>query len=220
MILTNGGEYNEFTEIDHVIIIHIKTMHLELSNMSTIILHADGAYRGKNGGVASYGYLVKKDSNTVRKDYGVLLEDRVTNNYAEYKAIIKGLEWIKQSDLHFDKLIIRSDSQLVVKQVNGEWSVKSGNLRDLYREVKDLIAHFEGEGKSVNLVHVGREHNEEADELSQLAIEDHFLARKLKGKEKKLCTECGKEMVLRDGKYGKFWGCTGYPECNNTEGHE
>ncbi len=207
-------------KIDRVIIIHIRTMHLELIIMTTIILHADGAYRGKNGGVASYGYLVEKGSKTVRKDYGVLLEDRVTNNYAEYTAIIKGLEWIKQSDLQFDKLIIRSDSQLVVKQVNGEWSVKSGNLRDLHKEVKDLIAHFESKGKSVNLVHVGREHNEEADELSQLAIEDHFLARKLKGKEKKKCSQCGEEMVLRDGKYGKFWGCKGYPDCKNTENHQ
>ncbi len=185
--------------------------------MTTIILYADGAYRGKKGGVASYGYLVRKGSKTMRKDYGILLEDRVTNNYAEYTAIIKGLKWIKRSDLLFDKLIIRSDSQLVIKQVNEEWSVKSGNLKDLYREVKDLIACLEGEGRSVELVHVGREHNEEADELSQLALEDHFLARKVKGKEKKRCSECGKEMVLRDGKHGKFWGCKGYPDCKNTE---
>ncbi len=188
--------------------------------MTTIILHADGAYRGKKGGVASYGYLVEKDSKTIQKDYGVLLEDRVTNNYAEYTAIIKSLEWIKRSNLQFDKLMIRSDSQLVVKQVNGEWSVRSANLRDLYKEIKDLIAHFESKGKLVDLAHVGREHNQEADELSQLAIEDHFLASNLKGKEKKKCSQCGKEMVLRDGKYGKFWGCKGYPDCKNTENHE
>ncbi len=209
----------QFTEIDHAIIIHIRTIHLERSTMTTIILHADGAYRGKKGGVASYGYLVKKDSKTIRKDYGILLEDRVTNNYAEYTAIIKGLKWIKRSDLQFNKLIIKSDSQLVVKQVNEEWSVKSGNLEDLFKEVKDMIACFECEGRSVELVHVGREHNEEADELSQLALEDHFLARKLQGKEKKRCSDCGKEMVLRDGKYGEFWGCKGYPDCKNTENY-
>ncbi|MFO8110570.1 MAG: reverse transcriptase-like protein [Thermoplasmata archaeon] len=188
--------------------------------MSKIILHADGAYRGKGGGVASYGYLIKKDSKTIRKDYGLLLEDRVTNNYAEYTAVIKGLRWIKNSDLQFDEIIVRSDSQLVVKQVKGEWSVKSGNLRDLYSEVKDLVTYFEKGGKSVKFEHVGRDYNQEADELSQLAIEDHFLARKLKGKKKKICSECGKEMVVRDGKYGKFWGCTGYPKCTNTTSYE
>ncbi len=204
----------------YIIIIHIWAMHLKLSEMDTIILHADGAYRGKKGGVASYGYLVKKDSKTIRKDYGIILEDGVTNNYAEYMAIIKGLKWIKQSDGQFDKLIIFSDSQLVVKQVNEEWSVRSGNLKDLYGEVKDLIAHFDSEGKSVDLVHVGRERNEEADELTQLALEDHFLAGKLKGKETKLCSKCGKEMVPREGKYGKFWGCKGYPGCKNTENYK
>lgn len=188
--------------------------------MSEILLQADGAYRGKDGGVASYGYLVKKDSKTVREDYGMLLDDRATNNYAEYMAVIKGLRWIKDSDLVFDKLTIRSDSQLVVKQVNGEWSVNSDNMKDLYREVRELITKFEGEKKSVKIEHVDRENNVKADELSQQALEDHFLAQELKSEEKKICPECGEEMVVRDGEYGKFWGCTGYPDCDHTEEYE
>ena len=188
--------------------------------MDTITVQTDGAYRGKDGGVGSYGYLVKKDSKTVREDYGILLEDRVTNNYAEYKALIKALEWIKDSDLDFDKINIKSDSQLVVKQVNGEWSVKSDNLRDLYREVIDLIKSYKDRSKEVNVQHVYRENNIKADELSQLALEDHFLAQELKGEDKKVCPECGEEMVLREGKYGKFWGCSGYPECKHTENHD
>lgn len=188
--------------------------------MSEILLEADGAYRGKDGGVASFGYLVKKDSKTVREDYGIMLEDRVTNNYAEYMAVIKGLEWIKGSDLEFDKIIIRSDSQLVVKQVNGEWSVNSDNMKDLHKDVRELIKFFEEKNKSVMVKHVDRENNIKADELSQLALEDHFLAKKLKSDEKKTCPECGEEMVVREGEYGKFWGCTGYPDCDHTEKYE
>jgi len=188
--------------------------------MDSIILEADGAYRGKDGGVASYGYLVKKDSETIREDYNILLDENATNNYAEYMAVIKGLRWIKESDLGFEKIIIKSDSQLVVKQVNGEWSVNSENLKDLYKEVKDLIGYFEEKNKSVKIEHVGRENNVKADELSQLALEDHFLAKKLKGDDKKTCPECGEEMVLREGEHGKFWGCSEYPECDHTEDHE
>ncbi|MFP4000986.1 MAG: reverse transcriptase-like protein [Thermoplasmata archaeon] len=188
--------------------------------MSEIFLHADGAYRGKDGGIASYGYLVKEDSETIREDYNLLLDERVTNNYAEYMAVIKGLEWIRDSDLEFEKMTIRSDSQLVVKQVNGEWSVNSDNLIDLYKEVKDLIGYFEERSKVVEVKHVGRENNVEADELSQQALEDHLLAKKLKGEEKKICPECGEEMVVREGEYGKFWGCTGYPKCEHTERYE
>jgi len=188
--------------------------------MSKILLQADGAYRGKDGGVASYGYLVKKDSETIREDYNVLLDERVTNNYAEYMAVIKGLEWIKDSNLQFENITIRSDSQLLVKQVNGEWSVNSDNLKDLYKKVRDLIGYFEDKNKPVEIEHVGRENNVKADELSQLALEDHFLAKKLKGEDKKRCPECGEEMVVREGEYGKFWGCTGYPDCDHTEKYE
>ncbi len=192
----------------------------EFNKMDTIKVQTDGAYRGKDGGVGSYGYVVKKDSKTVREDYGILLEDRVTNNYAEYMALIKALEWIKDSDLDFDKIDVKSDSQLVVKQVNGEWSVKSDNLKDLHKEVTDLMRSFNERSKEVKIEHVYRENNIKADELSQLAIEDHFLAQELKDEEKKVCPECGEEMVLREGKYGKFWGCSNYPECKHTENYE
>lgn len=150
----------------------------------------------------------------------MLLDERATNNYAEYKAVIKGLKWIKDSDLSFTELMVRSDSQLVVKQVNGEWSVNSDNMKDLYREARELIEYFEERSVAVNVEHVAREDNVEADELSQQALEDHFLAKKLQGDEKKVCPECGEEMVVREGEYGKFWGCSGYPDCGHTEKYE
>lgn len=186
--------------------------------MTELLLNVDGAYRGKYGGVASYGYIVKKNSKTIRKDYGLFLEERVTSNYAEYMALIKALRWIKDSEQDIQSISIRSDSQLVVNQVNGDWSVRSDNLKDLHKKARKLFEHFEEQGISVRLEHVLREKNIEADELSQLAIEDHLLARNIKKKEK-ICDVCGKKMVKRKGKYGKFWGCTGYPDCKNTEKH-
>lgn len=188
--------------------------------MVTLKVQTDGAYRGKDGGVGSYGYVVKKGSKTIREDYGILLEERVTNNYAEYMALIKALKWIKDSDLDFEGLNIKMDSQLVVKQINGEWTVNSDNLKDLYREAKELLKSIRKGSKKIEIEHVYRENNVRADELSQLALEDHFLAQELKGEEKKVCPECGEEMVLREGKYGKFWGCSGYPDCKHTENYE
>ncbi len=188
--------------------------------MDELLVQTDGAYRGKDGGVASYGYVVSRGSKTLREDYGLLLEDRATNNYAEYMAVIKALEWLKKSNVDFDKIVIRTDSQLVVKQINGEWSVNSDNMRDLWEESKELIASFEDRSKDVKIEHVSRENNIKADELTQQALEDHFLAQELKSDEKKVCPECGEDMVVREGEHGKFWGCTGYPECEHTENYE
>lgn len=188
--------------------------------MDKILVYADGAYRGKAGGVGSYGYVVSEGSNKLREYHGILLKEGITNNSAEYLAVIKALDWLKTSDLEFEEMVIRSDSQLLVKQLNGEWSVKSDNLKDLWKEAKEFIFFFEDRSITIKIEHVSREKNQRADELSQLAIEDHLLAKKLKGEEKKVCPECGKEMVVRDGQYGKFWGCSGYPECEYTVEYE
>ncbi len=179
-----------------------------------ILIHVDGGCR-KN--VAAYGYTVKKNGKTIREDYGILKRGKgATNNYAEYMAPIKALSWLKGSDEGIDKVLVRSDSQLMVKQINGEWKVKSDNIVDLYGELKKLKSYFE-KHHDIEFEHVPREENERADELAEQALEDHFLARKIRGEDKKQCPECSSEMVIRKGKYGKFWGCKGYPECKHTE---
>ncbi len=188
--------------------------------MTKLLVQTDGAYRGKDGGVASYGYVLSQNSRKIKEDYGLLLEERATNNYAEYMALIKALRWIKKNDLEFDEMLIQTDSKLVVKQVKGEWSVKSENMRDLWEEVKELIDFFDERSKEVNIKHVYRENNVKADELTQQALEDHFLAQKLKSDDKKTCPECGDDLVVRDGKHGKFWGCTDFPDCEYTENYE
>ncbi|MFO7792258.1 MAG: topoisomerase DNA-binding C4 zinc finger domain-containing protein [Candidatus Saliniplasma sp.] len=188
-----------------------------------LVVHTDGACSGKNpGGLAAYGYLIERGGRTVREDYGILKEgDGATNNFAEYMAPIKALEWLKSSEERYEdvhKITVMSDSQLLVNQINGDWSVKSSNIVNLYEELKGLIKEFEKESLTVEFTHIMRAKNGRADGLAQTAIKDHRTLQKIKKKDKKkTCPECGSEMTIRDGKYGKFYGCNNYPECQHTE---
>lgn len=192
-----------------------------------LVIHTDGACSGKNpGGVAAYGYFIGRGGRTVREDYGILKEGKgATNNFAEYMAPIKALNWVESSmEEKFndvETIKVKSDSQLLVNQINGDWSVKSSNIVELYEELKSLIDKLEERSVSVDFIHIKREKNDRADGLAQTAIKDHRTLQKIKKKDKKkVCPECGSEMVLRDGKFGKFYGCTDYPECKHTEDHK
>ncbi len=193
-----------------------------MNDKNVLEIHADGASRGQGKDrVASFGFVVESNGETLEEKYSILDEgEDATNNYAEYKAVILALQWVKESDIKPDKIDVKSDSQLIIRQINGEWSVKSGNLRELYKTARDLVEHFQDMDVTITLEHVPREENERADELSQLALEDHFLARELKDDDKKRCPECGEDLVVREGKYGKFYGCEGYPDCDYTEDYE
>jgi len=191
-----------------------------------LVIHTDGACSGKNpGGVAAYGYLIERGGRTVREDYGILKTGKgATNNFAEYMAPIKAFQWLKTSQElyeNIDEITLMSDSQLLVNQINGEWSVKSSNIVNLYEQLKDLINEFEKRSISVEFTHITRDKNGRADGLAQTAIKDHRTLQKIKKKdERKICPECRSEMVLQEGKYGKFYGCTDYPECKHTEDHD
>ncbi len=193
-----------------------------MMNGETIEVYTDGGCRGGNpGGVAAYGFLIE-GNGSIKKDYGILKEgERATNNYAEYMAPIKALEWLKDYDKKIAKIVVKSDSQLLIKQMNGEWSVNSQSLRELWGRLNDLTEHFEKQDIEVEFEHISRDDNKKADGLANLALDDYFLAQELKDEEeKKVCPECGEEMVVREGKYGKFYGCTGYPECDHTEEYD
>lgn len=189
-----------------------------------LLIYTDGACSGKNpGGVAAYGYLIQRNGKKVRDDHGILKEgEGATNNFAEYMAPIKALEWVKEYKDRFkdvEEIMIKSDSQLLVNQMKGDWSVKSSNIVDLYEMLRNLIQELET--FNVEFTHIKREKNGKADSLAQTAIRDHKTLQKIKKKDKKkTCPECGSEMVPREGRYGKFYGCSNYPECNHTEDRE
>jgi len=130
-----------------------------------MILHIniDGAARG-NPGPASLGVVVNDPAGKRLGQCGRCLGAQ-TNNTAEYEALLEALRLAEQ--LGGKKLVIRSDSQLWVRQFNGQYRVKQPHLQQLHSRALQLARKFE----SVELVHVPREENQEADLLANEALD-------------------------------------------------
>jgi ribonuclease HI len=127
-----------------------------MSTPGVLTIHTDGAARG-NPGPAAYAYVIEGDGAGVIEAAG-RLED-TTNNVAEYTALVKALEHAER--LGGRRLVILSDSELLVKQMAGAYKVKNEGLRPLYDQARQLCRRFE----AVQLRHVRREENKEADRL-------------------------------------------------------
>jgi ribonuclease HI len=126
-------------------------------------LSTDGGARG-NPGPAAYGYVLETDDGTVLAAHGEAI-GTATNNVAEYRALVAGLE--KALELQVDEVEVVSDSELLVKQMRGEYKVKNEALRDLSSEAGRLARQL----KSVRYTAVRREHNELADRLVNEALD-------------------------------------------------
>jgi ribonuclease HI len=126
-------------------------------------LSTDGGARG-NPGPAAYGYVLETEDGTVLDARGEAI-GVATNNVAEYRALIAGLE--KAVELEIDELEVISDSELLVKQMQGEYKVKNETLRDLNEEANFL----ERKLGRVRYRAVRREHNELADKLVNEALD-------------------------------------------------
>ncbi|OGC22393.1 hypothetical protein A2291_02765 [candidate division WOR-1 bacterium RIFOXYB2_FULL_42_35] len=132
-----------------------------IKNM-TIKIFTDGAARG-NPGPAGIGVVIKDDEE-------ILLEvadyiGQATNNVAEYMALIRGLE--EAIDMDITEVAAICDSELMVRQLQGEYRVKSEGLIPLYDHVQSLIRKF----KSFSISHTRRENNKQADQLANLGID-------------------------------------------------
>jgi len=130
---------------------------------SRLVLRTDGAARG-NPGPSAAGVVVEDARGKALVRRGVLL-GRGTNNEAEYRALIAALE--EAAGLDVREVEARSDSQLLVMQVNGQYRVKAANLKPLFAKVRALLASFE----RWRVVHVPREENREADRLANMALD-------------------------------------------------
>jgi len=126
-------------------------------------LSTDGGARG-NPGPAAYGYVLEAEDGTVLDARGERI-GVATNNVAEYRALIAGLE--KAVELGIDELEVVSDSELLVKQMQGEYRVKNETLRGLNDEANSL----ERKLGRVRYTAVRREHNELADRLVNEALD-------------------------------------------------
>jgi ribonuclease H / adenosylcobalamin/alpha-ribazole phosphatase len=126
-------------------------------------LSTDGGARG-NPGPAAYGYVLEAEDGTILAAHGERI-GVATNNVAEYRALIAGLE--KAVEVGVDQLEVVSDSELLVKQMKGEYRVKNENLRPLSVEASRLARQV---GR-VRWTSVRREHNELADRLVNEALD-------------------------------------------------
>ena len=126
-------------------------------------LSTDGGARG-NPGPAAYGYVLEADDGTVLAAHGERI-GVATNNVAEYRALIAGLA--KAGELGVDELEVVSDSELLVRQMKGDYRVKNAALRALWEEANELERRL---GR-VRYTAVRREANELADRLVNEALD-------------------------------------------------
>jgi formyltetrahydrofolate-dependent phosphoribosylglycinamide formyltransferase len=133
------------------------------SKTEQLIAYTDGASRG-NPGPAAAGFVLCDSAGTQLQARAFFI-GQATNNVAEYTAVIKALEAAKQ--LAVEKIEIFSDSELFVRQVNGEYRVKSQQLKDLFRKTIELLGEF----KQWQVQHVPRKKNEQADRIVNQALD-------------------------------------------------
>ena len=126
-------------------------------------LSTDGGARG-NPGPAAFGYVLEADDGTVLAAHGEVI-GVATNNVAEYRGLVAGLA--KAAELGVDELEVVSDSELLVKQMRGEYKVKNAALRELSLDAAGLARRI---GR-VRYSAVRREHNELADQLVNEALD-------------------------------------------------
>jgi ribonuclease HI len=142
--------------------------------MGRIIVYVDGLCEPVNpGGVGCYGFVVVRDGRTVMRGRGVAGSGRgMTNNVAEYSAAIAALTRLLEEGVHDspDGVEVRSDSQLLVRQMQGVYAVRSPRIRQLHGELRALTGCF----PSVSWKWIPRRLNEEADNLSRQAYAEHL----------------------------------------------
>jgi ribonuclease HI len=130
---------------------------------SAIVIYTDGACRG-NPGPASIGIYITSRAGEVIAEHGETLGIQ-TNNYAEYMGVLRALEMAR--DHQVQTVELRSDSQLMVRQMQGLYKVKSPQLLPLFTKCRELAKSF----SAIRFEHVRREFNVEADRLANEALD-------------------------------------------------
>jgi probable phosphoglycerate mutase len=129
-----------------------------------IVAYIDGGARG-NPGPAGYGVRIEDERGALVEEFSKPI-GIATNNVAEYKGLLAALRYAVDRGEH--TILIRSDSELLVKQMRGEYRVRNAGLQPLYQEARALV----GQLRRVTFEHVRRAHNAEADRLANLAMDE------------------------------------------------
>ncbi len=135
-----------------------------------IKVYTDGASRG-NPGLAGIGIAILDDHNDILVTFKKFI-GRSSNNFAEYSALIEGVNLIKKLNVQFDIINFYLDSELVVKQIKGEYKIKNKDLIELsiqfWKDMKVLNKNF-------TITHVARDQNKLADKLANESIDENSI---------------------------------------------
>ena len=131
--------------------------------MSRLTINVDGGARG-NPGPAAIGVIVRDGDGEVLEELGERIGE-ATNNVAEYKALLRGIE--RAAELGGTELELIGDSELVVRQVEGKYKVKNAGIKPLHADVKRALQAFD----SWSIHHVKRAENADADRLVNAALD-------------------------------------------------
>lgn len=137
--------------------------------MNPLEVYIDGAAKG-NPGPAGVGIIFTQEGQVLKNISNFIGE--TTNNVAEYTALIHALE--EALILKYDRLKVITDSQLLYRQLKGEYKVKSPNIISLFNRARHLVGAF----KEVSFMHVNRNDNKGADKLANIAIKEHIKKNK------------------------------------------
>lgn len=132
--------------------------------MPTCIIHIDGGSRG-NPGPAGVGVMLQWDDQDAPFHEAGYFLGEATNNFAEYQGLLKALDVAFAAEAR--TLEINSDSQLLVRQLLGQYRVKSPNIKPLYQQAVDSLKRFE----QWNINHIYRDKNKRADQLANMAMD-------------------------------------------------
>ena len=124
--------------------------------MDKVVVNCDGGSRG-NPGNSALGVVIKTTNGEILEEVGEYLGTQ-TNNFAECMAVVRALEVMREKELYRADFYL--DSELVVKQINGEYKIKSENIAHLHQRIKEL-----SKGMELTFSHVYRKDNTEADRL-------------------------------------------------------
>lgn len=137
-----------------------------MADQPKLLVYIDGGSKGNPGPAACAAVIKAADDGQTILDKGKYLGE-TTNNVAEYQGLLLGLRLA--ADMEADDIEVRSDSELLVRQLTGQYRVKNDRLKELHAEAKRRIQAFH----AVHIRHVPREENTEADRLANETIRRH-----------------------------------------------
>ncbi|MBN9623960.1 MAG: ribonuclease HI family protein [Actinobacteria bacterium] len=132
--------------------------------MGKLTVNVDGGARG-NPGPAAIGVVVRNDDGAIVEQVGETI-GAATNNVAEYRALLRGIELASAHGA--DEVELIGDSELIVRQIEGRYKVKHADMKELHAEAKAMLANFD----SWSIRHVKRAQNADADKLVNEALDN------------------------------------------------